>query len=307
MRRRLAFFAGVVLLSTACGGRRGLGQPGSDGRVRPSDTDGSSTGDTSPLGGGTAAAGGASTQGEPQSAGGTGGILGTAGDPAATGETLRWCDTVADLPIKVVPVCTYSGSQVYPYGCPKASVTVLNDGTNSYIVSNNDPRIVRCPMAAIDSGLLATDVTDDALARSGRHDVLYYQTMANGLIAFRCSMLDSAGPNYRYRFLCSPTGVQIFESDPKGGSIYVVFPGPDAGYVGVLSPNSCWDAGGSCSIRFYSRTASEIPDLRGSRDLGTHPVSSSADKQTFTFNDLDGLSLAITVLPQSNEVVDVRR
>jgi hypothetical protein len=243
---------------------------------------------------------------------GSGAALGTGGDSITTGTARQGCDSVAAFPANVVPVCTYTGGQNYETGCPKAHVTVFGDGTNYYLASNNGQRIVGCPVGAIDSGLLEPDVTDDVQSREGRQDVLYYQKMTHGLIAFMCDELDNFGPTWHYRYICSPTGVQILESDPKGGGLFVFFAGPgagygSAGYVGAIPASSCSDNCRACRITFSSRTADGEISTSGAGDLGDHPITCSDGNQTFTFNDLDGLPLSIQVSPKSNQVVDVRR
>jgi hypothetical protein len=244
----------------------------------------------------------------------SGGTTETGRDSSTSGMGPGSCDSIATLPAAVVPVCNCRRSELEGIGhfCSNANVTVYGDGTNYYIVPDIDQRIIRCPMDASDSGLLATDTWSNAKATVAGQHVLYYQMVANGLLGFRCDELDNYGPSYRHRYFCSFTGVQIYESDPKGDELVVIFPDSgaghgSAGYVGAISPYWCLSDCSSCSITFYPRPADGSASLNRAGDLGTHPITCSSDLQTLTFNDLDGLPLSIQVLPQSNSVVDVRR
>ena len=141
--------------------------------------------------------------------------------------------------------------------------------------------------------------------RNAREETVTGQVLSNGLVRLSCTSEDGEGYIGSYNVTCGANGLQTIEPYLKADVLYVEFPEGEvttAGYEGSVGEYyRCASNGLECdgNIVYASKSADNAV-------LGTEPVTYSADRRTFWFNDLGGRQVTISI-DDKYEVTDVQR
>jgi hypothetical protein len=232
--------------------------------------------------------GGATSTGGAQGVGGARGPVGSSGTGGAAAADTT-CVSVAELPSSAAAICAFTGNYDQGYGCDKLSVRIAADPTSYYFVTEAGRSVARCPRDRPN----AVPMLSMETYRDGVYHLLSGEILPSGLISLGCTIRDPAGPGSGYRYACTADGIQVVQSDPKGGSLYLELPGPgrDAGgpgYRGHLRdyPYCLMGEGRFSSITYTSASDDALV-------LDQQPLICSVDDQSISFRDLDGRLLMV--------------
>ncbi len=231
--------------------------------------------------GGATSTGGAAT-------GGASGPVGPSGTGGATVADTE-CVSIAELPSSAAAICTFTGSYDEAYGCAKLPVRIAADEASYYFVTDAGRSVARCPRNLANTvPMLSMETYSDS-----SYHVLAGEILPSGLISLSCAVHDPAGPGTSYRYACTADGIQVLETEPKGGSLYLQLPGPgrDAGgpgYRGHLDgyPRCLNGEGQYSSITYTSASDDGIV-------LDRQSLICSVADQSILFTDLDDRLMVI--------------